>query len=362
MECRLGGCLIDTDRHLTIGVLGWRVIAAAAATDDLAEKYADPGIDCSLFLRALQQGNGDIAIIDDAALGRPQVQRQGAGGECGQLLLEGLVEELCLPLLQAIGKFYHARSCRWLGRSLAGLLVLSAAPGDALDNDIIAWILAMNGYFHQRIDTTPWGLPVGKIVCVGRNYAAHAKELNNPIPTEPLLFIKPATAAVAMERPISIPRGQGECHHELEMVLLIGQPLSDAAPEEAIAAVAAVGLGLDLTLRDVQARLKAKGQPWERAKSFDGACPLSRLVDAAGMDLMALSLRLEVNGELRQSGNSRDMLFPMTDLLADISRVFTLLPGDLVMTGTPAGVGPLNSGDRLTAELGDLLSVESRVV
>ncbi|MES9855550.1 MAG: fumarylacetoacetate hydrolase family protein [Sedimenticola sp.] len=220
----------------------------------------------------------------------------------------------------------------------------------------------MSHYFHQRVDGSSWDLPLGKIVCVGRNYADHAKELNNPIPKEPLLFIKPATAAVSISQPITIPQDQGECHHELELAILVGRELKNATPAMVPGAIAAVGLGLDLTLRDVQSRLKEKRHPWERAKAFDASCPLSAFVESAGVDLASLSLQLYRNDLQQQSGNTRDMLFPVVELLVDISRVFTLLPGDLVMTGTPAGVGPLQSGDRLHAKLGSLLSVETQVV
>ncbi|MEJ1354343.1 MAG: fumarylacetoacetate hydrolase family protein [Candidatus Sedimenticola sp. (ex Thyasira tokunagai)] len=219
----------------------------------------------------------------------------------------------------------------------------------------------MSGYYHQRMGGNSWDLPLGKIVCVGRNYADHAKELNNPIPKQPLLFIKPATAAVSMAQPIAIPHGFGECHHELEMAVLVGRKLKDAEPAGIATAIAAIGLGLDLTLRDVQSQLKEKRHPWERAKGFDASCPLSEFVEADGVDLACLSLQLYRNELLQQSGSTQDMLFPVADLLADISRVFTLLPGDVVMTGTPAGVGPLHSGDRLRAELGSLLSVEMQV-
>ncbi|MFA7555522.1 MAG: fumarylacetoacetate hydrolase family protein [Spongiibacteraceae bacterium] len=203
--------------------------------------------------------------------------------------------------------------------------------------------------------------PLGKIVCVGRNYADHAKELNNPIPKQPLLFIKPATAAVAMDQPITIPKGLGACHHELEMAILIGGVLTHASAEQAQAAIAGIGLALDLTLRDVQDDLKRQGQPWERAKAFDGACPLSPFVSAKGIDLQQLSLQLYRNDQLQQSGNTADMLFPVVDLLVEISQSFSLLPGDVVLTGTPAGVGPLLVGDKLSAGLGDILTVETVV-
>jgi 2-keto-4-pentenoate hydratase/2-oxohepta-3-ene-1,7-dioic acid hydratase in catechol pathway len=220
--------------------------------------------------------------------------------------------------------------------------------------------------FTPRLDDNPFPAPLGKIVCVGRNYAAHAAELDNPLPEAPLLFIKPATAAVALDQPLQLPAGQGAVHHELELALLIGAEVRDGTPAQALAAVAGIGLALDLTLREVQEQLKRQGHPWERAKAFDGACPLSDFIAPGKLDLQALTLQLWRNGQLRQDGETRQMLWPAAALLSEISRCFTLLPGDVVCTGTPAGVGPLASGDRLALLLGsevpgDLLRVESRV-
>jgi 2-keto-4-pentenoate hydratase/2-oxohepta-3-ene-1,7-dioic acid hydratase in catechol pathway len=200
-----------------------------------------------------------------------------------------------------------------------------------------------------------------KIVCVGRNYAEHARELNNPVPQQPLLFIKPATAAVSMLEPITIPKGQGACHHELEMSVLVAEPLTNATLAQARSAVVGIGLALDLTLRDLQDVLKQKGHPWERAKAFDGACPLSPFVSVKGVHLQQLSLELFLNGQRQQVGNTADMLFPVYELLVEISRCFSLLPGDVVLTGTPAGVGPLVAGDKLRARLSDLINVETVV-
>lgn len=206
--------------------------------------------------------------------------------------------------------------------------------------------------YRHRIKSKNLELPLGKVVCVGRNYAEHAKELNNPVPSSPILFIKPATAVVELELPLSIPQGRGECHHELELALLIGQELSRASVDQALAAVVGYGLGLDLTLRELQSELKAKGHPWERAKAFDGACPLSSFIPAEQIgDWRELSLRLERNHRVQQQGSCRDMLFPVEQLLAEISHSFTLLPGDVVLTGTPAGVGPIEPGDQLLAQL-----------
>jgi 2-keto-4-pentenoate hydratase/2-oxohepta-3-ene-1,7-dioic acid hydratase in catechol pathway len=207
---------------------------------------------------------------------------------------------------------------------------------------------------------------LGKIVCVGRNYAAHAAELNNPLPSVPLLFMKPASAAAALDRPLQLPTGLGAVHHEMEMAVLIGAPLRNADEQEIVAAVAGVGVALDITLRDVQDQLKRESHPWERAKAFDGAYPLSAFVGAQGLDLGNLKLQLWRNGKLQQDGNTGQMLFSTLQLIGEISRVFSLQPGDVVSTGTPAGVGPLVSGDTLIAMLGknspdDLVRVETTV-
>ncbi|MFD2191861.1 fumarylacetoacetate hydrolase family protein [Pistricoccus aurantiacus] len=202
---------------------------------------------------------------------------------------------------------------------------------------------------------------LGKIVCVGRNYADHARELNNPVPSEPLLFIKPATAAVPLDQPIDV-AGRGEVHFETELALLIGETLTAASPQQAEQAVAGIGLALDLTLRAVQSRLKEKGQPWEIAKGFDGACPLSSFIRLNEIpDWKALSFSLDIDGERRQQGNPKDMLFPIPALLAEMSRHFTLEPGDVVLTGTPAGVGPLIPGSELHFSLSAGLELTTAV-
>lgn len=216
-------------------------------------------------------------------------------------------------------------------------------------------------YRHQLSESLQCESQPSKIVCVGRNYAEHARELNNPVESSPLLFIKPSTAATAMAPQFSIPRGLGDVHHELEMAILIGSTLTAAGRDEVVASVVGIGLALDLTLRELQSRLKQKSHPWERAKAFDGACPLSEFIPAAGIDLQSLELSLLRNGEQQQQGSTADMLFPVYELIAEMSRSFTLLPGDVVLTGTPAGVGPLQPGDELVARLGDYLQVSTRV-
>lgn len=212
------------------------------------------------------------------------------------------------------------------------------------------------------IDQQRYSFPVGKAVCVGRNYAAHAKELNNSVPSQPILFHKPANAICALSPSFAIPTGQGEVHHELEIAVLISAKLSQASEHECRAAIAGIGLALDLTLRDVQTELKANGQPWEMAKAFDNACPITDFISIdQAYDLTNIAIELERNGVLQQQGNSKDMLFPIVPLIAYISQYFTLNPGDIVLTGTPAGVGPLTIGDHVQLKLGEQLVASALV-
>ena len=191
-------------------------------------------------------------------------------------------------------------------------------------------------------------IPVGKIVCVARNYAEHARELGNPLPDRAVLFIKPASSLLADGGTVTIPSYASACHHELELAVLIGRTGKDIAEGQALGHVAGYGVALDLTLRDVQADLKAWGLPWEIAKAFDTACPLSPFVPAAMIpDPQNLHLQLRVNGELRQDGSTAAMLRPVARLISEASGYFTLEAGDILLTGTPAGVGPLHSGDRV---------------
>lgn len=218
------------------------------------------------------------------------------------------------------------------------------------------------GYQHQWHHGQAIDWPLGKVVCVGRNYADHAAELNNPIPDQPLLFIKPATAAVPLTSPLHLTTGRGSVHYETELAVLIGKPLSHASESGAHDAIAGIGLALDLTLRDLQSDLKAKGDPWERAKAFDGACPLSAFLPLQpGDDVGKLSFSLSIDGQIRQQGHTGNMITPVLALIAHISETFSLLPGDVVLTGTPAGVGELQSGQRLELELEGRLHVETGV-
>lgn len=208
-------------------------------------------------------------------------------------------------------------------------------------------------YQHKYVDGTPAHLPLGKVVCIGRNYAEHAKELDNPIPSEPLLFIKPGSCVVALEGGFKIPVERGSVHYEAEIAVLLGKSLSLAPTEEEVLdAISGFAPALDLTLRDLQAQLKEKGLPWERAKCFDGACVLAPFVVGSTFpDLADIGIRLSINGEVRQDGNSALMLNPIVPMIQHMASQFSLQAGDVILTGTPAGVGPLNPGDALVLEL-----------
>ena len=217
-------------------------------------------------------------------------------------------------------------------------------------------------YQHRDLQGQPLPYGVGKVVCVGRSYADHAAELNNPIPSEPLLFIKPASSLVGLTAPLVLPKGQGAIHHEVEVALLIGRRLCQADAAQAMSAIVGVGLALDLTLRDVQDTLKKQGHPWERAKAFDGSCPISPFVAPDTlMDLGALDFSLLVNGQLRQTGNTRNLMWPIGELLAFMSQCFTLEPGDIVLTGTPKGVAELRAKDSLELQLNGQLRFSATV-
>lgn len=217
-------------------------------------------------------------------------------------------------------------------------------------------------YKHIDSDGNEINLPVGKVVCVGRNYLQHIKELENEVPSEPLLFHKPSTALSPLNKPVVLPKNLGPCHNELEVAILIKTTLCQAQIEDVEAAIWGVGLGLDLTLRDVQSALKKQGYPWERAKAFDRSCPMSQFVIKDQVEkLTDIDFSLAVNNQIRQQGNSQDMLFPIIELLVNISKAFTLLPGDIVMTGTPKGVAALSGGDKLTVELNGQFLISTNV-
>ncbi len=200
----------------------------------------------------------------------------------------------------------------------------------------------------------PPAITVGKILCVGRNYRAHAKEMNAEVPTAPVLFLKPASAVIGSGSSVVIPDISTDMHHEVELTVLIGTWGKAIPPSRALDHVAGYGVGLDMTLRDVQAQAKKSGLPWALAKGFDTSAPVSPFVPASRVpDASKLGVRLRVNGEERQKGWTRDFIFPLAELLGYVSRYFTLEPGDILFTGTPEGVGRVSPGDRLDAFLID---------
>jgi len=204
-------------------------------------------------------------------------------------------------------------------------------------------------YQHHNWQGALLDFPVSKVVCVGSNYAKHIQEMGSATPDEPVLFIKPETALCDLRQPLALPQGLGSVHHEVELAVLIGSTLRQASEEHVHQAIAGYGVALDLTLRDVQGKMKKAGQPWEKAKGFDNSCPISGFIPAAEFksDPQATPLGLKINGEVRQQGTTADMIHKIVPLIAYMSRYFTLRAGDVILTGTPEGVGPLQSGDEL---------------
>ncbi len=191
-----------------------------------------------------------------------------------------------------------------------------------------------------------------KIICIGRNYREHAEELHNPVPKEPVIFMKPDTALLRNNEPFYYPDFSQNIHYELEVVVKICRVGKGIAEQFAPRYYNEIALGVDLTARDIQQRCKEKGLPWERAKAFDFSAVQSKFIDKADLpSVEALHFQLEKNGEVVQNGFTGDMLFPINKLIAEISKVFTLKIGDLIYTGTPAGVGALAVGDRLVGKL-----------
>ena len=193
-----------------------------------------------------------------------------------------------------------------------------------------------------------------KIICIGRNYADHIAELHNETPAAPVIFLKPETALVQYGQPFFYPDFSTDIHYELELVLRISKNGRHIDAAFAHTYFDAIGLGLDFTARDLQNDLKKKGLPWELAKAFDGSAPVSPTFRpvAEFADLASIDFHLEVNGETRQTGNSRLMLHPFAQIISFVSRYITLKQGDLLFTGTPAGVGPVQVGDQLVGFLG----------
>ena len=195
-----------------------------------------------------------------------------------------------------------------------------------------------------------------KIICIGRNYAEHAKELNNAIPTEPVFFMKPDTALLKDGEPFYYPDITKDLHHEIQIVIKINKVGKHIDEQFAHKYYDEIGLGIDFTARDLQAECKAKGLPWEKAKAFDNSAPIGKFIskDKLG-DLSEIEFELKINGQYRQVGNTKDLLFSFDQIISYVSKYVTLKVGDLIYTGTPSGVGAVEIGDKMQGYIkGDL--------
>lgn len=200
-----------------------------------------------------------------------------------------------------------------------------------------------------------------KVIAIGRNYIDHAKELNNPVPSKPIFFLKPETAILQKNRPFYIPDFSNEIHYEAEIVVKINRVGKNIAEQFAHRYYDEIGIGIDFTARDLQRECKEKGLPWEIAKAFDNSAPIGIFINKTELsDINAISFSLDINGKAVQRGNTKDMIFGIDTLIAYVSKFFTLKMGDLIFTGTPAGVGSVAIGDRLIASIGseELLNFE----
>jgi acylpyruvate hydrolase len=201
-----------------------------------------------------------------------------------------------------------------------------------------------------------------KIICIGRNYAAHAREMENSLPENPVFFMKPDTALVQNNKPFFYPGFSSEVHHEVEIVLKINRLGRHVDEKFAHRYYNEIGVGIDFTARDLQAECKKNGLPWEMAKAFDGSAPIGSFIKKNEFsDTRNISLRLDVNGKTVQKGSSADMIFGFDHLISYISGFITLKIGDLIFTGTPAGVGEVKIGDHLQAYLDEKLLLDFNV-
>jgi 2-keto-4-pentenoate hydratase/2-oxohepta-3-ene-1,7-dioic acid hydratase in catechol pathway len=198
-----------------------------------------------------------------------------------------------------------------------------------------------------------------KIICIGRNYAEHAKEMNAPVPTEPVFFLKPDTAIIKDDQPFYYPDFSKEIHHEVELVIKISKAGKNIDVDFANKYYEEIGIGIDFTARDIQAKCKEKGLPWEKAKAFDGSAPIGKFVSKKDLK-QSIGFHLDINGKTVQKGSTSDLLFSFDQVIAYVSQFFTLKTGDLIYTGTPEGVGPVKIGDTLEAYIEDkkLLTTE----
>jgi acylpyruvate hydrolase len=193
-----------------------------------------------------------------------------------------------------------------------------------------------------------------KVIAIGRNYAAHAKELNNPLPSSPVIFMKPDTAVLKDNKPFYLPEFSSDIHYELEVVLKVCKEGKHIAEKFASGYFDEIGLGIDFTARDIQSIHKEKGLPWELAKAFDNSAAISHFIPKDKIeDLNNLQFELKINGETRQNGNTKNILFSFEKIISFVSQYITLKKGDLIFTGTPEGVGQVHQGDKLEAWIGE---------
>lgn len=215
---------------------------------------------------------------------------------------------------------------------------------------------------HVKIKNSDEQIEIGKVVCVGKNYAKHAAEMGGEVPKFPLIFLKPASSLISEEENIIKPKDSGSLHHEVELVLLIGETVKNANDEQAENAILGYAVGLDMTLRDVQNELKEKGHPWTLAKVFDTAGVISDFILKSEYKLKGNErINLSVNDELRQDSTIDNMLFNSVEIVKYISSKFTLVKGDLIYTGTPEGVGAVQEGDVISAALENIGEIKVKV-
>jgi 2-keto-4-pentenoate hydratase/2-oxohepta-3-ene-1,7-dioic acid hydratase in catechol pathway len=239
--------------------------------------------------------------------------------------------------------------------------VVDGAPGDEQ-------ITVVDGHPFGGVELTTLRFPLAdvrllapvlpsKVVGIGRNYADHAKEMGNEIPDEPVIFLKPSTSVVGPGDPVRYPMLTRELHHEAELAVVIGRLVREVPIQRAMEAVLGYTCGNDITARDLQ---RGDAQ-WTRAKGFDGFCPLGPWIETE-LDAGDVAVECRVNGRLRQSARTSDLLHGIAELVSYVSAVMTLLPGDVILTGTPAGVGPLEVGDTVTVDIEGIGELPNRVV
>ncbi|KYK34113.1 MAG: acylpyruvase [Thermoplasmatales archaeon SG8-52-3] len=213
--------------------------------------------------------------------------------------------------------------------------------------------------YYKFKDGVKRDITIGKIVCLARSYKKHAQEMNSDVPKEPVIFLKPASSVIFNGDKINIPKMSNCLHHEVELGIIIGKRCKLVNKKDALNFVLGYLIGLDITARDIQSDFKKKGWPWTIAKSFDTFAPISDVVlKELVSDPQNLDISLKVNGKLKQDSNTSFMIFSIEEIIEFISKVMTLEPGDLILTGTPEGVDEIKKGDILEAKLGNICSLK----